>query len=142
MAASDQANTNRERRWSLKGMTALVTGGTRGIGSNTHSLLSYIIKLLNYVSVRQCHDFVLLVSYLVNFRYAIVEELAEFGAVIHICSRNQTEINDKIQEWEGKGYRVTGSVCDLTSREQREELMNTVSSIFDGKLNILVSLFS
>ncbi|KAL8148044.1 hypothetical protein AgCh_005400 [Apium graveolens] len=103
MAAGDHANTSRERRWSLKGMTALVTGGTRGIG------------------------------------YAIVEELAEFGAVIHICSRNQAEINEKVQEWEGKGYKVSGSVCDLISREQREELINTVSSVFDGKLNILIN---
>lgn len=75
-----------------------------------------------------------------NFRYAIVEELAEFGALIHICSRNQTEINEKIQEWEGRGYKVSGSVCDLISREQREELMKTVSSVFSGKLNILVGL--
>ncbi|KAL3536437.1 hypothetical protein ACH5RR_004898 [Cinchona calisaya] len=93
----------REQRWSLKGQTALVTGGTRGIG------------------------------------YAIVEELAGFGARVHTCSRNQTEINERIKEWEAKGFRVSGSVCDLSSRTQREELTKTVSSEFDGKLNILVN---
>lgn len=92
-----------DRRWSLKGMTALVTGGTRGIG------------------------------------YAIVEELARFGAVVHTCSRNETEINERILEWESKGFKVTGSVCDLFSRPQREKLIETVSSVFDGKLNILVN---
>uniref|UniRef100_A0A5B7BLE0 Tropinone reductase n=1 Tax=Davidia involucrata TaxID=16924 RepID=A0A5B7BLE0_DAVIN len=93
----------KDQRWSLKGMTALVTGGTRGIG------------------------------------YAIVEELAGFGAAIHTCSRNQTELNERLKEWEGKGFKVSGSVCDLSSRAQREELMKTVSSVFDGKLNILIN---
>lgn len=92
-----------DQRWSLKGMTALVTGGTRGIG------------------------------------YAIVEELAKFGAIVHTCSRNQKEINERIQEWESKGFKVSGSVCDLTSKAEREKLIATVSSAFDGKLNILVN---
>ncbi|XP_031275943.1 tropinone reductase homolog [Pistacia vera] len=93
----------RNQRWSLKGMTALVTGGTKGIG------------------------------------YAIVEELAEFGATVHTCSRNQTELNDRIKEWENKGFKVSGSVCDLQVRADREKLMETVSLMFDGKLNVLVN---
>lgn len=72
-------------------------------------------------------------------RYAIVEELAALGAVVHTCSRNQAEINERLQEWQSKGFKVSGSVCDLSSREQREKLMETVSSVFYGKLNILVS---
>ncbi|KAJ0088362.1 hypothetical protein Patl1_31817 [Pistacia atlantica] len=93
----------RIQRWSLKGMTALVTGGTKGIG------------------------------------YAIVEELAEFGATVHTCSRNQTELNDRIKEWDNKGFKVSGSVCDLQVRADREKLMETVSLMFDGKLNVLVN---
>ncbi|XP_024977459.1 tropinone reductase homolog At5g06060-like isoform X2 [Cynara cardunculus var. scolymus] len=90
-------------RWSLVGMTALVTGGTRGIG------------------------------------YAVVEELAELGAVVHTCSRNESELNQRLQEWSVKGFTVTGSICDLASRPQREQLMEKVSSLFSGKLNILAS---
>ncbi|XP_028104161.1 tropinone reductase homolog At2g29340-like [Camellia sinensis] len=101
--ASEELMSCRDKRWSLKGMTALVTGGTRGIG------------------------------------YAIVEELAGFGAVVHTCSRNQKEIDERLKEWAGKGYKVSGSACDLSSRAQQEELMKTVCSVFDGKLNILVS---
>ncbi|XP_052173510.1 tropinone reductase homolog [Diospyros lotus] len=100
--ASEEVNC-RDRRWSLEGMTALVTGGTRGIG------------------------------------YAIVEELAGFGAAVHTCSRNQKELNERLQEWQSKGFKVSASVCDLSSRPQQEELMKTVSSVFDGKLNILVN---
>ncbi|CAI0470640.1 unnamed protein product [Linum tenue] len=92
-----------EARWSLNGMTALVTGGTRGIG------------------------------------YAIVEELAGFGARVHTCSRNEKELNDRVLEWKSKGLQVTGSVCDLSSVSDRKKLMETVSSLFDGKLNILVN---
>ena len=78
--------------------------------------------------------------YLCAFGYAIVEELARFGATVHMCSRNQKEIDERIQEWENKGFKVTGSVCDLTSRADREKLIETVSSVFDGNLNILVSV--
>ncbi|XP_062172555.1 tropinone reductase homolog At5g06060-like [Alnus glutinosa] len=96
-------NRGKDGRWSLEGTTALVTGGTKGIG------------------------------------YAIVEELAGLGATVHICSRNEADINKCVREWEGKGFRVTGSVCDISSRPQREELINTVSHQFHGKLNILIN---
>ncbi|KAL0404691.1 UNVERIFIED_CONTAM: Tropinone reductase 1 [Sesamum radiatum] len=98
-----QKEVSRDEKWSLKDMTALVTGGTRGIG------------------------------------HAIVEELGGFGARIHTCSRNERELNERIQEWKGKGFEVSGSVCDLSSRTQREELMHTVAQLFDAKLNILVN---
>ncbi|KAL9426201.1 hypothetical protein AB3S75_033055 [Citrus x aurantiifolia] len=93
----------RGQRWSLKDMTALVTGGTKGIG------------------------------------YAVVKELAAFGAIVHTCSRNEAELNQRVQEWKSMGLKVSGSVCDLKVRAQREKLMETVSSQFDGKLNILIN---
>lgn len=96
------AETNM-RRWSLQGMTALVTGGTRGIG------------------------------------YAIVEELAKLGAVVHTCSRTESELNECLQQWTAKGFRVTGSVCDMMSPTQRQDIITKISSTFHGKLNILVN---
>ncbi|KAG6771588.1 hypothetical protein POTOM_022960 [Populus tomentosa] len=71
--------------------------------------------------------------------FAIVEELAGFGAAVHTCSRNETKLDECIREWESKGFRVTGSVCDVSSRTQRDKLMEKVSSTFQGKLNILVN---
>ncbi|KAG6629165.1 tropinone reductase homolog At5g06060-like [Carya illinoinensis] len=90
-------------RWSLSGMTALVTGGTRGMG------------------------------------HAIVEELAGLGATVHTCCRNSSELDVCLREWDNLGFGVTGSVCDVSVRVQREELVGTVSSVFDGKLNILIN---
>nr|ABW81127.1 putative tropinone reductase-22 [Boechera divaricarpa] len=90
-------------RWSLGGMTALVTGGSKGIGE------------------------------------AVVDELAMLGARVHTCARDETQLQESLREWQAKGFQVTTSVCDVSSRDQREKLMETVSSIFQGKLNILVN---
>ena len=57
---------------------------------------------------------------------------------MHICARNEEDINKCLEEWKSKGFNVTGSVCDILFHEQRKRLMETVSSIFQGKLNILV----
>ncbi|KAG7637855.1 putative oxidoreductase [Arabidopsis thaliana] len=92
-----------DKRWSLQGLTALVTGGASGIG------------------------------------HAIVEELAGFGAKIHVCDISKTLLNQSLSEWEKKGFQVSGSVCDASNRLERETLMQTVTIIFDGKLNILVN---
>ncbi|KAJ8477902.1 hypothetical protein OPV22_021629 [Ensete ventricosum] len=90
-------------RWSLVGATALVTGGTKGIG------------------------------------FCIIEELAGFGAAVHTCSRNEAELNKCLQEWKKKNFKVTGTVCDVSSPADRERLMEEVKTVFDGKLNILVN---
>ncbi|CAA7026316.1 unnamed protein product [Microthlaspi erraticum] len=99
----DMAGAEQSQRWSLQGKTALVTGGTKGIG------------------------------------YAVVEELAGFGAKIHTCARDESQLNECLSQWQKKGFQVTGSVCDVTSRTDNEKLMQTVSSLFGGKLDILVN---
>ncbi|XP_011089795.1 tropinone reductase homolog At5g06060 [Sesamum indicum] len=90
-------------RWSLHGSTALVTGGTRGIG------------------------------------HAIVEELAGLGAAVHTCARSKDELDKCLRGWEDEGFGITGSVCDVSSQADREKLLDSVSSIFNQKLNILIN---
>lgn len=70
-----------------------------------------------------------------------MEELARFGATVHTCSRNQEELESCLDDWKSNGLVVTGSVCDASVRDQREKLIQEVSSAFSGKLNILVSFF-
>ncbi|KAK6270753.1 hypothetical protein POUND7_007851 [Theobroma cacao] len=101
MAETASSSKIKTSRWSLNGMTALVTGGTRGIG------------------------------------HAIVEELAGLGAAVYTCSRNEAELNKCLKEWEGKGFLVSGSVCDASSKDQRQKLVENVASLFNGRLNIL-----
>ncbi|XP_047308283.1 tropinone reductase homolog At5g06060-like [Impatiens glandulifera] len=90
-------------RWSLAGMTALVTGGTRGIG------------------------------------HAIVEELTGLGASVHTCARDKDELNQCLRDWKDVDLPVTGSVCDVSIHSQRKDLMNFVTSSFNGKLDILIN---
>ncbi|KAJ3668931.1 hypothetical protein LUZ60_010881 [Juncus effusus] len=71
--------------------------------------------------------------------YAMVEELAALGATVHTCSRNEAELNKCLKELKEKNFNVTGSVCDVSSRAEREKLMETVSSTFNGKLTILIN---
>ena len=94
---------SREERWSLAGATALVTGGSKGIG------------------------------------HAIVEELAGHGARVHTCSRSAAELEECRCRWEAKGLPVTVSVCDVSLRAHREQLVETAKQVFDGKLDILVN---
>ncbi|XP_031402366.1 LOW QUALITY PROTEIN: tropinone reductase homolog At1g07450-like [Punica granatum] len=92
-----------QNKWSLHGMTALVTGGTRGIG------------------------------------HAVVEELAGLGASVYTCTFTEAELQECLEKWKVKGLQVTGSVCDVSSRADREKLMKDVSSFFGAKLDILVN---
>ncbi|CAN4098072.1 unnamed protein product [Withania somnifera] len=87
----------RSSRWSLNGLSALVTGGTSGIGS-----------LLDLV--RKC-----------------THARRQNRSLLSQCKTGQT------------GIQVKGSACDVTCRDQRVQLMEKVSSAFDGKLNILIN---
>lgn len=68
-----------------------------------------------------------------------MNDLVAFGATVHTCSRTESELNKCLQEWQSQGFSVTGSVCDVSSRPQRESLIQQVASTFNGKLNIFVS---
>lgn len=75
-----------------------------------------------------------------SYRLAVVEELAKFGAKVHTCARNETRLEERMREWEAKGFQVSSSITDVTLRAEREKLMEIISSKFDGKLNILVGV--
>ncbi|TVU23791.1 hypothetical protein EJB05_26173, partial [Eragrostis curvula] len=73
-------------------------------------------------------------------RHAIVEEPAGFGARVHTCARNVAALEVCRRRWAEKGLQVTVSVCDVTVRADREDLIAAVKATFGGKLDILYSL--
>ncbi|KAK8918691.1 hypothetical protein KSP39_PZI021800 [Platanthera zijinensis] len=101
--AATAMTTEIEKRWSLRGTTALVTGGTKGIGK------------------------------------AIVEELGGLGVKVHTCARNKADLDACLQHWKLSKLDVTGSVCDVSSPADRQNLIDTIYASFQGKLNILVN---
>ena len=60
---------------------------------------------------------------------------------MHTCARNKVELYACLLDWKAKDLCVSGSVCDVSSCRQRENLMKTVNTLFYGKLYILVRLF-
>jgi len=70
---------------------------------------------------------------------AIVEELCRLGAKVHTCSRNQEELSQVIQEWTEAGFRVEGTVADVSKEDDRKKLLEAVRTAFGGKLHILVN---
>lgn len=68
-----------------------------------------------------------------------MEELASLGASVYTCARNKDELERSLSDWEDQGLEITGSVCNVSSEADRERLIDNVNSVFNGKLNILVS---
>lgn len=93
--------------WGLeRGHTAIVTGGTKGIG------------------------------------HAIVTELANtFGCRVLTCSRNQSDLDTCLNEWQNAGLDVQGIVADVSTPEGRDALVARLRQMIgpDGRLDALVN---
>ncbi|KAK2972564.1 hypothetical protein RJ640_022415 [Escallonia rubra] len=68
-----------------------------------------------------------------DIRYAIVEELATFGATVHTCSRNQKELDERLEEWKGRGFSVRENV------EREPHDFSPVYQPMESMTNILFS---
>ncbi|OEL25827.1 Tropinone reductase 1 [Dichanthelium oligosanthes] len=129
MAAAAPVAGSNESRWSLAGKTALVTGGTKGIGYHHQLVAIYLMSHVHQTTIR---------AY-ASCRLAIVQELAGLGARVHTCSRTAGDLDACRRRWADKGLVVTASVCDVSSERDREGLIATVRDLFQGQLHILVN---
>jgi NAD(P)-dependent dehydrogenase (short-subunit alcohol dehydrogenase family) len=69
---------------------------------------------------------------------AIAEEFLSLGAEVFIVSRSAENVGNLISSWQGKGFAVHGIASDLSIKEGRENLFNTINKIWNS-LDILVN---
>ena len=86
----------------LTGKTAIVTGGSRGIGVE------------------------------------MAEGLAEAGASLMLCARREEWLNETVEEFRGKGFRVEGKVCDVSKEADVQAVARETVKTF-GKIDILIN---
>ncbi len=86
----------------LTGKTAIVTGGSRGIGKE------------------------------------MAEALAEAGANLMLCARRAEWLDETVKEFEGKGFTVAGTVCDVAKSEDIQSVVDATIEKF-GTVDILIN---
>lgn len=69
---------------------------------------------------------------------AIAEEFMALGAEIIVVARNKELIDEKLNEWKGKGYVAKGFASDLSSQDDRNELAKEIATVWD-KFDFLVN---
>lgn len=70
---------------------------------------------------------------------AIVEELSGLGAKVFTCARTEKDLTDALQLWKSSGLDVQGCIADVSDDDERQKLVSKVTSVFDGKLDILIN---
>ncbi len=68
---------------------------------------------------------------------AIAEELLSFGAKVIIVARSETDVNQRIEQWNGLGYKSAGIVADISTSAGRERVVAKAKALFK-QLDILV----
>ncbi|MFM9904667.1 MAG: glucose 1-dehydrogenase [Pyrinomonadaceae bacterium] len=93
---------NVKELFDLSGKTAIVTGGSRGIGKE------------------------------------MAEGLAEAGADLMLCARRAEWLDETVKEFEGKGFTVAGTVCDVAKAEDVQKVVDATVAKF-GTVDILIN---
>lgn len=86
----------------LSGKSAIVTGGSRGLGRE------------------------------------MAEGLAEAGASLMLCARRAEWLDETIEEFRAKNFRVEGKLCDVSKADEIQAVVDDTIKIY-GKIDILIN---
>lgn len=93
---------NVKELFDLSGKTAIVTGGSRGIGKE------------------------------------MAEALAEAGANLMLCARRAEWLDETVNEFAGREFRVAGKTCDVSKPEEVQAVVDETVNRF-GSVDILIN---
>lgn len=93
---------NVKELFDLSGKTAIVTGGSRGIGKE------------------------------------MAEALAEAGANLMLCARRVEWLDETVNEFAGREFRVAGKTCDVSKPEEVQAVVDETVKRF-GSVDILIN---
>jgi NAD(P)-dependent dehydrogenase (short-subunit alcohol dehydrogenase family) len=68
----------------------------------------------------------------------MAEGLAEAGAAVMLCARREQWLTPAVDEMRGRGFRVEGRVCDVSSATDVEAVVEATMAAF-GRIDILVN---
>lgn len=58
--------------------------------------------------------------------FAIAEEFLSLGAEVFISARTEKDITSLVEKWNSSGYKAYGLAADLSIKDERDKLINTV----------------
>ena len=67
--------------------------------------------------------------YCFSIGFAIAQRLAEDGAKVMLSSRKQSNVDKAVKALKDKGLAVSGTVCHVAKKEQRQKMIQKVRSV-------------
>jgi gluconate 5-dehydrogenase len=68
----------------------------------------------------------------------MAEGLAEAGASLMICARRQEWLGPTIENFRGRGFKISGMVCDVATPREVQDVVDTTLEHY-GKIDILIN---
>ena len=68
----------------------------------------------------------------------MAEGLAEAGATVMICARRQEWLGPTMDNFRGRGFKVSGMICDVSAPAEVQDVVDTTIERY-GKIDILIN---
>ncbi|RZF43194.1 hypothetical protein LSTR_LSTR013874 [Laodelphax striatellus] len=112
---------------------------SKGVASSNLTVLNNNLRAMSTSSNGKLNGKVAVVTASTDgIGFAIAERLGKEGASVMISSRKQANVEKAVGKLKNQGYKVSGLVCHVGKKEDREKLLTEAASKFGG-IDILVS---